>query len=153
MAPNTAETVRTARPRPVELALYAIVARCLLAIAAAVALFGARGELSRNLIKLHPEWSPATLSQHVDSGLRTNLVLSIVYVVLVLLIAKFIRDGRNWARWLFALFSFLVTGDVLRVTGFFTGENVAFRLLSGLTGLAAVAAIVLLFLPSANGYF
>lgn len=141
------------RPRAVDLALYAILLRCVLALAAAFALFGAKDEVRRNAAKLHPEWSAATLADRVDSQLRSNVVVTVVYIVLVLLIAKFIRDGRNWARWLYTVVAFLVAGDVLRITGFFTGENVAFRMLSGLTGVAAVVAIVLLFSPAAREYF
>ena len=146
-------TVRPDRPRTVDLAVGAIVLRCVLALAAAAALFGAKDEVRRNAAKLHPEWSAATVADKVDSELRSNLVLTLLYIGLVLLTAKFVRDGRNWARWLYAFVSFLVAGDVLRVAGFFSGENLLFRLLSGLTGLAAVAAIVLLFLPASSAYF
>lgn len=142
-----------ARPRNVDLALGAILLRCVLALAAAFALFGAEDELRRNAADLHPEWSASTLADKVESELRSNVVLTLVYIALVLLIAKFIRDGRNWARWLYAFFAVLVAGDVLRVAGFFAGDNLLFRLLSGLTGLAAAAAIVLLFSPSASRYF
>jgi hypothetical protein len=143
----------TARPRNVDLAVGAILLRCVLALAAAFALFGAQDELRRNAADLHPEWSASTLADRVESELRSNVVLTLVYIGLVLLIAKFIRDGRNWARWLYAFFAVLVAGDVLRVAGFFAGDNLLFRLLSGLTGLAAAAAIVLLFSPSASRYF
>jgi len=152
-APDSAPGERAGRPRNVDLALAAIVARCVLALAAAFALFGAKAELRRSAATLHPEWSPATLVDRVDSQLRSNVVLTLVYIGLVLLIAKFIRDGRNWARWLYVFIAFLVAGDVLRLAGFFTGDNVAFRLLSGLTGVAATVAIVLLFLPSSSAYF
>jgi len=141
------------RPRNVDLALGAILLRCVLALAAAFALFGAEDELRRNAADLHPEWSASTLADRVDSELRSNVVLTLIYIGLVLLIAKFIRDGRNWARWLYSFFAVLVAGDVLRVAGFFAGDNLPFRVLSGLTGLAAAAAIVLLFSPSASGYF
>lgn len=147
------DTRPAARPRSVDLAVGAILLRCVLALAAALALFGAKDELRRDAAKLHPEWSAATLTDKIDSGLRSNVVLTVVYIGLVLLIAKFVRDGRNWARWLFVFVALLVAGDVLRVAGFFTGENLLFRALSGLTGLAAVAAIVLLFSPTANAYF
>ena len=158
MEPDTAPTpdsgaAQTGRPRNVDLALGAILLRCVLALAAAFALFGAKDELRRNAATLHPEWSAATLAEKVDSELRSNLVLTVVYIGLVLLIAKYIRDGRNWGRWLYAFVAFLVAGDVLRVAGFFSGDNILFRLLSGFTGLASLAAIVLLFLPSSAGYF
>jgi len=151
--PDTEPADRTVRPRSVDLAVGAILLRCVLALAAAFALFGAKDELRREAAELHPEWSADTLTDKIDSGLRSNVVLTLVYIGLVLLIAKFVRDGRNWARWLYAFIAFLVAGDVLRITGFFAGENLLFRVLSGLTGVAAVVAIVLLFSPSASGYF
>jgi hypothetical protein len=141
------------RPRNVDLALGAILVRCVLALAAAFALFGAKAELRRTAATLHPEWSVATLADKVDSELRSNVVLSVVYIGLVLLVAKYIRDGRNWARWVYAFVAFLVAGDVFRVTGLFSGDNLLFRLLSGLTGLASIVAIVLLFSPSSALYF
>ncbi|MEO7261028.1 MAG: hypothetical protein ABI047_07220 [Jatrophihabitantaceae bacterium] len=152
-APDSEPGLARARPRSVDLALGAILLRCVLALAAAFALFGAKDEVRRNAAQVHPEWSAAKLVSEVDSQLRSNVVLTLVYIGLVLLIAKFIRDGRNWARWLYAFVAFLVAGDVLRVAGFFTGDNLLFRLLSGLTGVAAVVAIVLLFSPPSSAYF
>lgn len=151
--PESDPGVTRVRPRNVDLALGAIVLRCVLALASALALFGAKDELRRNAAQLHPEWSAATLVERVDSELRSNVLLTVIYIGLVLLIAKFIRDGRNWARWLYAFVAFLVAGDVLRVTGFFTGDNLLFRLLSGFTGVASLVSIVLLFSPSSTAYF
>ncbi|HEX8093642.1 hypothetical protein [Jatrophihabitans sp.] len=144
---------RAARPRSVDLAVGAILLRCVLALAAAFALFGAKPELRRNAATLHPEWSVATLADEVDSQLRSNVVLTVVYIGLILLVAKYIRDGRSWARWLYLFVAVLVAADVFRVAGFFTDDNLLFRLLSGFTGLASLVAIVLLFLPSSAAYF
>jgi hypothetical protein len=158
MEPHTAPASdaadeRVGRPRNVDLAVGAILLRCVLALGAALALFGAKAELRRTAATLHPEWSAATLAQKVDSELRSNLLLTVVYIALVLLIAKYIRDGRNWARLLYAFVAVLVAGDVFRVAGFFSGDNLLFRVLSGFTGLASLVAVVLLFLPPSGGYF
>lgn len=66
-APDPEPGERAGRPRNVDWALGAILARCVLALAAAFALFGAKAELRRNGAKLHPEWSPATLADKIDS--------------------------------------------------------------------------------------
>lgn len=136
-----------------DVALGAVLLRCVLALAAAAALFGSKTELRRTAATLHPEWSAATLAEKVDSELRSNAVLTLGYIALVLLVAKYLRDGRNWARWLYTFVAFLVAGDVFRLTGLFSGDYLLFRLLSGLTGLASLAAIVLLFLPTSADYF
>ncbi|MDQ2959331.1 MAG: hypothetical protein M3Y42_20520, partial [Actinomycetota bacterium] len=150
-APERAE--RPPRPRLVDYALYALVARCVFALAGSFALFGARPEVTASLAKLHPDWSASKLHDNVTSGLKANLVATAVTIVLVLVIAKFIRDGRNWARWLYLVTAFLVTRDALQVTAFFQYHSVLLRLVSGLTGVSAVAAIVLMFLPSSSHFF
>jgi hypothetical protein len=69
---------------------------------------------------------------------------------MLLLLAKFIRDGRNWSRWIYSIASVFPLGDVFKVTGFFTTGHLAFKLSYGLTGLAAIVSIALLFArPSA----
>lgn len=144
---------RPDRPRLVDYALYALVARCVFALGSAFAIYGARPEITRSLAKLHPDWSAAKLHDEVSSALKANVLSTLITIVLVLLMGKFIRDGRNWARWVFLVLAFLVTRDVLQVTAFFQYHDLAFRTLSGLTGLAAVAALLLMFMPSSSHFF
>ena len=146
--------VRAGRPRVVEYALYAIVARCVFSVAASLTLFASRGSLTRSLAKSNPTWDAAKLHSQVSSAQKSNLIAAVGGVVVVLVIAKFIFDGRNWARWVFALISFVVTGDVLSVLNLFRGDSPgAYRGLTGLAGLAVIAAIFLLFLRAANPWF
>src|SRR6185503_19092863 len=84
--------------------------------------------------------------------LRDTVITVLLLAVMVLVMAKFLRDGKNWARWLYVVFAILLTGDVQHVLGFVQYHNVLLRLTSGLTGLAAVAALVLMFLPASNAY-
>lgn len=143
----------TARPQTVYYALYFIAARCVLALAAAAAAFGARSEFTDSLRDDHPDWSQAKLHDTVSSQLRDNVYATIIYILIVLVIAKFVWDGRNWSRWVLALVSLVLTGDIGRVTAFFASGNIGYRFLLGLTGLACVIAIVLLFVPRSAPFF
>lgn len=148
--PDTA--VRPPRPPVLNYAVYALLARCVFAIAGAFAIYGARPEVTRAVVKLHPDWTAAQVHDNVDSGLKANLIAAVITTALVLVLTKFIRDGRNWSRWLYLVTAFFVTRDVLQVTGFFQYHALAYRATSGLTGLAAIAALVLLFLPASSAY-
>ena len=141
------------RPYTVDYAVYAIVARCVFAMLAAFALYGARNEITRAGRTDHPEWSAARLHDEVNSALRTNLVETLVVIAMILILAKMIRDGRGWSRWVYTVVSVVPFGDVLKVTGLFSSGNLLLRLTYGMTGVTAIAGIVLLFLRPSAAYF
>ncbi|MET3720710.1 hypothetical protein [Arthrobacter sp. UYEF21] len=72
----------------------------------------------------------------------TLVVLAILGAGMYLLVAFFIRKGKNWARILGTVFA------ALSVTSLFQVPNIG-----TLGSLAGIAAIVLLYLPSAAPYF
>lgn len=144
---------RLPRPRTIDYAVWAILARCVFALGAVFALYGTREDARRTVAKANPTWTAQQIENYISSAFRSSMVVTIVSILLVLLLAKLIRDGRNWSRWLFAVLAFIVLGDVQRVFGFFVSGGIPFRILSGLTGLAALAALVLLFLPASNAHF
>lgn len=141
------------RPPTVDYAVYAIVARSLFAVLSAFAAYLARDEFTRSLAKSNPSYSAAKLHDTVSTSLRLNILQTAIFTLLILLIAKFIRDGKSWARWVFIIMSLLITGDVLRVTAFFTSGNVIYRICIGMTGVASIAAIVFLFLRPSRVWF
>lgn len=144
---------RLPRPRTIDYAVWAIVARCVFALGAAFALYGTREEARRTVAKANPTWTAQQIENYISSAFRSSTVITIVASLLVLLLAKLIRDGRNWSRWLFAVLVFIVLGDVQRVFALVVSGSIPFRILSGLTGLAAIAALVLLFVPTSNSHF
>src|SRR3954452_4624962 len=154
-ANTTAEVSAPARPPVVDYAVFALIIRCVCSIAAALSLYGARGEVSQSLADANKDknWSAETLRHNVDATLRANLITTLVMVVLVAIVIKFIRDGRSWARWLYLAFAVLITRDIFQVLGFFQYHHLLTRVLTGLVGLSSIAALALLFLPEANTYF
>jgi hypothetical protein len=159
---STAPVAAPSRPPVVDYAVYALIARCIFSIAAAFALYGARDEVTRSLADAHQKavdahksqpWSAAVLHHNVNLWLRDNVVVALVMAVLIAIVIKLVRDGRNWARVLYLVFAILVTRDVFQVLGFFQYDDFLTRLLTGLVGLSSIAALVLLYLPESNAYF
>lgn len=150
---NQSGAART-RPVTIDYAVYALVARCAFSVLSALAAFGARPELSDALAKANrsKNWTADQLRHNLDSYLRDTLITVLIMSVMVLVMAKFLRDGRGWARWLYLIFAVLLTGDLQHILGFVQYHDVLLRLTSGLTGLAALTALVLMFLPASNAY-
>jgi hypothetical protein len=151
---DTDGAARPQRPSTVDKAVYALIARCVFSVLSALTAYGARPEISDALAKANrsKNWTSDQLRSNVDSYLRDTVITVLILAVLVLVIAKLLRDGRNWARWLYVVFAVLLTGDVQHVLGFIQYDNLLLRLTNGLTGVAAVAALVLMFLPQSNAY-
>jgi hypothetical protein len=141
------------RPRTVDYALYAIAARCVFSLLAAFALYGERDEISKTARKHNPTWSDSMLHDRVSSAIRSNLIQTLIVIAILLLLGKMIRDGRGWSRWVYTIVSFFPLGDVFKVTGFFASGHVVFKVPYGLTGLAAIVSIALLFVRPSIAYF
>lgn len=149
------------RPRSVDYALYAIVAECLLSVVAALTWFGQRGWIIAEWRKnnTYPNASDQTLRHNFSSFTSSTLITSIVMALVLLFAAKLIRDGKNWARWMYVVLTVvpilpgLPTAYLLTITNFLVNVPAAYRILSGCTGLAALAALVFLFLGTSRPYF
>jgi CBS domain containing-hemolysin-like protein len=158
MSPNllnrSADAEQSRRPATVDYAVYALIVRCVFSVLSALAAYGARPELTDAIAKANrsKNWTADQLRHNVDSYLRETVITVLLLSVMVLVMAKFLRDGKNWARWLYVAFAILLTGDVQHVLGIVQYHNLLLRLASGVTGLAALAALVLMFLPASNQY-
>jgi hypothetical protein len=129
------------------------VARCVFSLVSALALYGERDAITKTGREKNPTWSDALLHDRVSSAIRSNMIQTVIVVVMLLLLAKLIRDGRNWSRWVYTIASIIPLGDVFKVTGFFTSGHLLFKVTYGLTGLATIVSIAMLFLPSSAAFF
>ena len=145
------------RPYTVDVALYAILARCLFGVLSGLALFTARSRIIRDFRTSQPKnapvWTDAKLNHEATSALVRNLILAVVLALMVLVIAKYVRDGRNWARWLYLGISVFPTSDIFKVAGFAQNVPLLYKITTGLTGAAAIVAVSLLFVRPSAPYF
>jgi hypothetical protein len=161
-APETSSSGGLDRPITVTYALYAILARCVFALAAGFSVYGARGEitdavrttnLDESAKKGVAPWSADTLHSKIDAAFRINLMWTVAVVAAVLMLSWFLREGKNWSRWVYVVLSFIPVGHVTMVAGFFADYPLIMRVTTGLTGVASIGAIVLLFLPASSQFF
>jgi hypothetical protein len=155
---DSIDSGRRRRPESVDYALYAIVAQCALSVLFSISLFGARTYVLDSWRKdaQHVGWSDQRLHDAFPGAVKASIVSAVIVVLLILLLAKFIRDGKNWSRYLFAILMvipFSPIAEVLRILGFFSGYPLLLRVLSGLIGVCALAAVILLFVPTSMPYF
>ena len=142
-----------ARPRTVDWAVYAIFARCLFSLASGLLLFPYHDELLRRERDLFPKLTDAQVHQAVGSA-GVGLFGAVLSALVCLALGKFIRDGRNWARWAFAVVSVLIFKDVYFILlPFVHGYPPLLGIVAAVSGVAAFAAIVLTFLRPSMQYF
>ncbi|MDQ1730149.1 MAG: hypothetical protein QOK10_308 [Pseudonocardiales bacterium] len=147
------EPPQSARPRTVDWAIYAIFARCAFSLAAGLLDFPYHSQLLDRARQLNPKYSESQLHAAVPSAAQ-GLFLTLATVFMILVLAKYIRDGKNWARWTFAVVSVLVFRDVFLVAALsLHGYPFLLRAALFLTGVSTLAAIVLLFLRQSSEYF
>lgn len=155
MTTSSTDADAPGRPRLIDYAIYALIARCVFSLGEVFALHGARGEVAHQLADANKDkhWSAETLQHNVDVFLRGKLINAVVTIVVIAILVKFLQEGRNWARLLYLAFAILAAGDLFSVLGFFQYHDFLARVLTGLVGLSSIAAVVLLFLPDSNEYF
>lgn len=142
-----------ARPRTVDWAVYAIFLRCLFSLGSGLLLFPYHDALLRREHDSYPKLTDAQVHQAVGSA-GAGLFGAVLSAVVCLVLAKFIRDGKNWARWAFAIVSVLVFKDVYFILlPFVHGYPLLLGIVAAVSGLAALAAIVLTFLRPSMQYF
>lgn len=142
-----------ARPRTVDWAVYAIFLRCLFSLASGGLLFPYHDALLRRERDLYPKLTDVQVHQAVGSA-GVGLFGAVLSAVVCLVLAKFIRDGRNWARWAFAIVSVLIFKDVYFILlPFVHGYPPLLGIIAAVSGVAAFAAIVLTFLRPSMQYF
>jgi hypothetical protein len=161
--PTEAPTEPSGRPRTVDYALYAIVAQVALAVIFALSLVTAQGYFVKswrkdglNANSPYHGWSDQRLHDHFPSVVKTSIITAVLFAILILLIAKYIRDGKNWARWLYivlTVFPLSPMADAYRFIGTFVGYPPLQAIVSFLVSVAAIAAVVFLLVRPSWPYF
>lgn len=148
------------RPRTINAAMAAVGAFAVLSLAEAASLFGFTGQLTtlfaKNNAKLKKPknpYGPSEIAHDLHQTRVTTLVQAIVVVLALAFLAAAIRRVRSAsvARWALIVVMVLTNGPagLIPVNGL-PGLSNALR---ALTGIAALATIVLLLLPESTRYF
>lgn len=150
---STGEPAQPVRPRLVDWAIYAIFARCLLSLIAGALLFPFHDRLVRREHKLFPNLTDAQ-AQHAVGSAGVGVFAAVLMAGVCIALAKYIRDGRNWARWAYAVISVVIFRDIFYILlPLVHGYPLLLALAGALAGTSALAAIVLLFLRPSIVFF
>lgn len=159
-ATNTSpEPTASVRPQTVNWAVFALIATCVLAIGNGIARNFSESWVIENYRKTSSDKNKTDAELHkLFDDSKTPIIISIILIVAVLLlIGKFVRDGKNWARWLLTVLLVLpiipTAPTVFLITNATTDGPFAIRLFGGLTGLTAVTCVSLLFVRPSSPYF
>jgi hypothetical protein len=147
-----------ARPQTVDWAMYALVVTAVLSIGNGFARNFAESWVISNYRKTSEDKNktPAQLHKLFDDSKITTIVSVILIAAILLIVGKFVRDGKNWARWLLTallVIPVLPTAYVFFITYAFTDGPFAIKLFGGLTGLAAVTTVSMLFVRPSMPFF
>ena len=118
MSPNllnrSADAEQSGRPASVDYAVYALIVRCVFSVLSALAAYRARPELTNAIAKANrsKNWTADQCGDKGDAYLRETVITVLLVSAMVLVMAKFLRDGKNWARWLYVVFAILLARDV-----------------------------------------
>ena len=151
--PASAGAATPTRPRTVDWALYAIVARCVLLLISALLEYPYYQHVLDRTRQLNPKATAAQIKVAVPTG-NVAVLQAIIGIVLVLLVAKFVRDGKNWARILFAVLVVLLFRDVFGLSALANkADPWPLRISIALTASAAIVAVSLLFVRPSAPFF
>jgi hypothetical protein len=105
----------------------------------------------RNAIRdQHPEYTADKLDRLANNAVTAGIIIGIVFLVLYVLLAIQVARGRNWARIVTWVISALGVIGLLGVLG---ESSAASKILGVVSGLLAIAIIILLAMAPSNQYF
>ncbi|MCW2523200.1 MAG: hypothetical protein JWO63_1535 [Frankiales bacterium] len=147
-----------ARPQTVDWALWALVVTAVLSIANGFARNFSESWVISNYRKTadYKNKTDAQLHKIFEDSKISTIISIILIAAILLVIGKYVRDGKNWARWLLAallVIPILPTAYVFFITYAFTDGPFAIKFFGGLTGLAAVTAVSMMFVRPSMPYF
>ena len=134
-------------PPAVRNAVWLMLARVTISVAAIIVLITTRGTFRRRYLEHNPDASKSAVNTALTSGIVFGIVVLLFYAFLALQVWR----GVSWARivtWVIAGLGIL--GALLSLD---QPDTTASRVLGSISGLLDVAVVVLLALPESNRYF
>ena len=137
-------------PNAVRNAVLLMYIRAGLGVLAIIVTLATKNSLHSVIRDQHPDYSPERVNQLANNAVTASVVIGIVFLVLYVLLAIQVARGRNWAR----VVTWVVSGlGVLGLLSVFGESSAASKIVGVVSGLLAVAVIVLLAMAPSNEYF
>jgi hypothetical protein len=121
-----------------------------LGVLSIIAVLATKNSLRNSIRDQHPEYNADKLDRLVNNAVTASVIIGIAFLVLYVLLAIQVARGRNWARIVTWVVSAL---GVIGLLGVFSESSAASKILGVVSGLLAIAIIILLAMAPSNQYF
>ena len=149
--PPSSPVGRGPAPEPVANAVRLMFVRAALGVLGVLLVLATKTTLKSEIVKRNPTADSAKLDSLLNTALAVGVVIGLVFIVLYVLLALKVRDGRNWARivtWVLAGLG--VLGGLAALA---QPEPALSRVVSVISAALDVVIIVLLAQRPASRYF
>lgn len=143
--------LRGAAPPPVLNAVRLMFVSAALGVLGLIVLLATKDTLKEEILKHNRDFSAHKLDDAVNLAVAVGIVVGLIFIVLYVLIALQVRNGKNWARivtWILA-----GLGVLSALTSLTQPEPALSRALTLVGGVIDLAIIVLLAQRPSNQYF
>jgi hypothetical protein len=137
-------------PSTVRNAVLLMYVRAGLGVLSIIAVLATKNSLRNSIRDQHPEYNADKLDRLVNNAVTASVIIGIAFLVLYVLLAIQVARGRNWARIVTWVVSAL---GVIGLLGVFSESSAASKILGVVSGLLAIAIIILLAMAPSNQYF
>ena len=148
--PEPVPGVPAQAPSTVRNAVLLMYIRSGLGVLGVIITLATKSSLRSTIRDQHPEYSTEKLDRLVNDAVTAGVILGIFFLVLYVLLAIQVARGRNWARIVTWVISAL---GVIGLLGILGESSAASKILGVLSGLLAIAIIILLAMAPSNAYF
>ncbi len=94
----TGPASRGPAPAPVLTAVKLMFVRAVLGLLSLLTLFATKSSLKAQILKANPTADTSKIDTLLSAAIGVSVVIGLVFVVLYVLLALQVRNGRNWAR-------------------------------------------------------
>lgn len=149
-APEPVPGIPSQAPGTVRNAVILMYARAALGLISIFVLLATKSPLKTAIHKDNPNYDASKLDNIVNAAVISGLVVGIIFLVLYVLLAVQVAKGKNWAR----IVTWVISGlGVLSIFGVISNSTGLTKVVDIVSGLLAIAIIVLLAMGPSNQYF
>ncbi len=144
-------TSRGPAPGSVLNAVGVMFARAALGVVNIIVLLATKNTLKHEILKKHPSYDPSKLTTVLNAAIGVGVVVAIIFLVLYVLMALQVRNGKNWARIVALILAGLGVLGVLAIQ--VQTQTAPTRVVSVISGVLDLLIIVFLTQRASSEFF
>ena len=149
-APEPVPGIPAQAPSTVRNAVLLMYLRAALGVVGIIVSIATKNSLRDHIHSQHPDYDTSKLNSIINASIAIGVVIGIIFLVFYIFLATQVAKGKNWARIVTWVLSAL---GVLAVFGAFANTTALTKIVDVVSGLTAIAIIILLAMAPSNQYF